>query len=429
MNNKEIFDVLIVGAGPSGSNTAISYKNLNPDLKVGIMDKAVFPRDKSCGDAIGPGVINALKRFNNEHILDNEPEVISTSLFGPDNIGIQNYIPKVKNKDDSVVYVIPRYELDNRIFNIAKDLDVTSLEDTRYINYENIEDEKVLKVEIETSSKEKKFIFTKLLVGADGANSRVRKSLNLKQNSDLHKAIAIRAYINSPNYLEIFKERTLMFEINVSAQKGYAWAFPSKDDLINIGIGMPLNLFKKDDMDINKMLDSFITTLESKGVVVNNLRMEKSYMLPFASSRPKLSHDKIALVGDAGSMINPMSGEGIFYGMEAGYLLAKETFSSFNSQNENELNQNLKKYEKKLNQRFGKHFLSCTLARFILQSPFMTKRLLRIASIDKNTINFVVELLFDEARLTIKETFLLTFKFILPFKTLKFFSKSPTFSL
>ena len=429
MNNKEIFDVLIVGAGPSGSNTAISYKNLNPDLKVGIIDKAVFPRDKSCGDAIGPGVINALKRFNNEHILDNEPEVISTSLFGPDNIGIQNYIPKVKNKDDSVVYVIPRYELDNRIFNIAKDLDVTSLEDTRYINYENIEDEKVLKVEIETSSKEKKFIFTKLLVGADGANSRVRKSLNLKQNSDLHKAIAIRAYINSPNYLEIFKERTLMFEINVSALKGYAWAFPSKDDLINIGIGMPLNLFKKDDMDINKMLDSFITTLESKGVVVNNLRMEKSYMLPFASSRPKLSHDKIALVGDAGSMINPMSGEGIFYGMEAGYLLAKETFSSFNSRNKNELNQNLKKYEKKLNQRFGKHFLSCTLARFILQSPFMTKRLLRIASVDKNTINFVVELLFDEARLTIKETFLLTFKFILPFKTLKFFSKSPTFSL
>ncbi len=429
MNNKEIFDVLIVGAGPSGSNTAISYKNLNPDLKVGIIDKAVFPRDKSCGDAIGPGVINALKRFHNEHILDNEPEVISTSLFGPDNIGIQNYIPKVKNKDDSVVYVIPRYELDNRILNIAKDLDVTSLEDTRYINYKNIEDEQVLKVEIETSSKEKKFIFTKLLVGADGANSRVRKSLNLKQNSDLHKAIAIRAYINSPNYIEVFKERTLMFEINVSALKGYAWAFPSKDDLINIGIGMPLNLFKKDDMDINKMLDSFITTLESKGVIVNNLRMEKSYMLPFASSRPKLSHDKIALVGDAGSMINPMSGEGIFYGMEAGYLLAKETFSSFNSQNENELNQNLKKYEKKLNQRFGKHFLSCTLARFILQSPFMTKRLLRIASVDKNTINFVVELLFDEARLTIKETFLLTFKFILPLKTLKFFSKSPTFSL
>ena len=318
MKNKEIFDVLIVGAGPSGSNTAISYKNLNPDLKVGIIDKAIFPRDKSCGDAIGPGVINALKRFNNEHILEGEPEVISTSLFGPDNIGIQNYIPKVKNKDDSVVYVIPRYELDNRIFEIAKNLDVHSYEGVRYLNYEQTENEDILKVEIENSDKEKNFLFTKLLVGADGANSRVRKSLDLKQNSDIHKAIAIRAYIDSPNYLEIFKERTLMFEINVSALKGYAWAFPSKGNLINIGIGMPLNLFKKDNMDINDMLDSFVRTLESKGVIVENLRMEKSYMLPFASYRPKLSHDKVVLVGDAGSMINPMSGEGIFYGMEAG---------------------------------------------------------------------------------------------------------------
>ena len=66
-----------------------------------------------------------------------------------------------------------------------------------------------------------------------------------------------------------------MFEINVSALKGYAWAFPSKGNLINIGIGMPLNLFKKDKMDINEMLDSFIRTLESKGVIVDNLRMEK----------------------------------------------------------------------------------------------------------------------------------------------------------
>ena len=95
-----LYDVLIVGAGPAGSNAAISYKKLNPELKVGLIDKSIFPRDKSCGDAIGPGVISALKRFNNEHILENEPQVVSTTLYGPDNIGIQNYIPKVKNKDD-----------------------------------------------------------------------------------------------------------------------------------------------------------------------------------------------------------------------------------------------------------------------------------------------------------------------------------------
>ena len=46
MKNSKPYDVLIVGAGPAGANTAISYKKLNPELKVGIFDKAIFQRDK-----------------------------------------------------------------------------------------------------------------------------------------------------------------------------------------------------------------------------------------------------------------------------------------------------------------------------------------------------------------------------------------------
>ena len=421
MKNKQFFDVVIIGAGPSGSNAAISYKKLNPDLKIALVDKAIFPRDKSCGDAFGPGVISALKRFGNEHILEDEPEVVSTTLFGPKNIGIQNYIPEVKNKEDSVVYVIPRLDLDNRILNLAKEEEVETFEGYRFSKFFN--NEESVSVEIENEEKEKYILEAKLLVGADGANSRVRKSLNLKQNSDWNKAIAIRAYIDSPNYLEIFKERTLMFEINVSAIKGYAWAFPSKGNLLNIGIGVPLSVFKKEKMDIKNLLDEFVKTLESRGVEVENLRMEKSFMLPFASSRPKLGHNRVALIGDAGSMINPMSGEGIFYGMEAGFLLANETYQLIN-ESASMLNVGISKYEKVFNKRFGKHFLSCSLARLVFQSPFMTKRLLNIASLDQHTIDFVVELLFDEANLTTKEILLLGFKFILPLNILKLLSKT-----
>ena len=421
MKNKQFFDVVIIGAGPSGSNAAISYKKLNPDLKIALVDKAIFPRDKSCGDAFGPGVISALKRFGNEHILEDEPEVVSTTLFGPKNIGIQNYIPEVKNKEDSVVYVIPRLDLDNRILNLAKEEEVETFEGYRFSKFFN--NEESVSVEIENEEKEKYILEAKLLVGADGANSRVRKSLNLKQNSDWNKAIAIRAYIDSPNYLEIFKERTLMFEINVSAIKGYAWAFPSKGNLLNIGIGVPLSVFKKEKMDIKNLLDEFVKTLKSRGVIVENLRMEKSFMLPFASSRPKLGHNRVALIGDAGSMINPMSGEGIFYGMEAGFLLANETHQLINESG-SELNKGITKYEKVFNKRFGKHFLSCSLARLVFQSPFMTKRLLNIASLDQHTIDFVVELLFDEANLTIKEILLLGFKFIMPLNILKLLSKT-----
>ena len=415
-----LYDVLIIGAGPSGSNAAISYKNLNPDLKVGLIDKSIFPRDKSCGDAIGPGVISALKRFNNHHILDNEPQVVSTTLYGPENIGIQNYIPEVKNKEDSIVYVIPRIDLDNRILNLAKDLDVDVFEGYSFVSFEKDLDNKLV-VEIKNGDNITK-LGTKILVGADGANSRVRKQLNVNTNSDWHKAIAIRAYIDSPNYLEIFKERTLMFEINVSAEKGYAWAFPSKGNLLNIGIGVPLNIFKKEKLDINVLLQDFITQLTNRGVVVENIRDEKSYLLPFASSRPKFKNDiNVALIGDASSMINPMSGEGIFYGMEAGYLLAKNTYNLIDSP---DLTKGIADYEKAFSKRFRKHYLSCALARLLLQSPFMTKRLLKVASNDQNTIDFVVELLFDEAYLTFGEVMKIVYKFLLPSKVLMLLSKN-----
>ena len=416
----ELYDVLIIGGGPSGSNAAISYKKFNPSLKVGLIDKSVFPRDKSCGDAIGPGVISALKRFNNEHILDHEPQVVSTTLYGPENIGIQNYIPEVKNKEDSIVYVIPRVDLDNRILNLAKDLEVDVFEGYSFVSFEKDLDNKLV-VKIKNEHNIIKF-GTKILVGADGANSRVRKQLNVKTNSDWHKAIAIRAYIDSPNYLEIFKERTLMFEINVSAEKGYAWAFPSKGQLLNIGIGVPLNIFKKEKLDINVLLRDFITQLRNRGVIVENVRDEKSYLLPFASSRPKFRNDtNVALIGDASSMINPMSGEGIFYGMEAGYLLAKNTHNLLDTQ---DLIKGISNYEKAFSKRFKKHYLSCALARLLLQSPFMTKRLLKVASNDQETIDFVVELLFDEAYLTFSEVIKITYKFLLPTKLLKFLSKN-----
>ena len=415
-----LYDVLIIGAGPSGSNAAISYKNLNPNLKVGLIDKSIFPRDKSCGDAIGPGVISALKRFNNQHILDNEPQVVSTTLYGPENIGIQNYIPEVKNKEDSIVYVIPRIDLDNRILNLAKDLDVDVFEGYSFVSFEKDLDNKLI-VEIKNGDNITK-LGAKILVGADGANSRVRKQLNVNTNSDWHKAIAIRAYIDSPNYLEIFKERTLMFEINVSAEKGYAWAFPSKGNLLNIGIGVPLNIFKKEKLDINVLLQDFITQLTNRGVVVENIRDEKSYLLPFASSRPKFRDDiNVALIGDASSMINPMSGEGIFYGMEAGYLLAKNTYNLIDSP---DLTKGIADYEKAFSKRFRKHYLSCALARLLLQSPFMTKRLLKVASNDQNTIDFVVELLFDEAYLTFGEVMKIVYKFLLPSKVLMLLSKN-----
>ena len=411
------YDVVIVGGGPSGTSTGIAYKTLNPELRVAIVDMQTFPRDKSCGDAIGPGVVSALKRFQLDDILYDQQPVISTSLSGTGEVEINNYIPKVKNKNDSIVYVIPRKELDYKLLVKALGLGVVDFTGYRFsgmqltpngYSIELLKNEELIKIN------------SKLVVGADGANSRVRKSLGIKPNDDKNKAIAIRAYIDSPNFVSYFDERSLFFEINLSAERGYAWAFPSNKDLVNVGIGVPLDIFKKENLDINSLLDIFVERLISKGIVVNNIRDAKSYILPFASSLPKISHNHAALVGDAASMINPMSGEGIFYGMEGGYILAKNTYDKLNS---DKLNEGINSYEKEFRDRFGKHFISCTVARRVLEVPFMTKRLLNIAKHNQHTIDFIIELLFDEAHLSPKELLLLIGKLLLPINLLKIGSK------
>jgi len=132
----------------------------------------------------------------------------------------------------------------------------------------------------------------------------------------------------------------------------------------------------------------------------------------------KISSRYGRLVGDAGSMINPMSGEGIFYGMESGFVLAENTHNLLDS-TKDKINEGIRNYEKSFNKRFSKHYLSCALARLVLQSAFMTQRLLAVASIDQHTIDFVVELLFDEARLTVKEVIFLASKFMTPLWLLK----------
>ena len=187
------FDILIIGAGPAGTSTAISFKKLNPDLEVAIVDKSIFPRDKSCGDAIGPGVVHALKRVGIEDILDNQPPVISTSLSGTGEIEIRNYIPKVNNKEDSIVYVIPRKELDYKLLIKAINLGVKDFTGYRFDGMEKSSEGWLVQI---SNNEDSISINSKLLVGADGANSRVRKSLGVASNYDKDKAIAILSLIH-----------------------------------------------------------------------------------------------------------------------------------------------------------------------------------------------------------------------------------------
>ena len=87
MKNEKIYDVLIVGAGPSGSNTAISFKNLDTNLNIGLIDKAIFPRDKICGDALSGKSVRIMEELN----LISEVEKLNGSEINRITFGAEAY--------------------------------------------------------------------------------------------------------------------------------------------------------------------------------------------------------------------------------------------------------------------------------------------------------------------------------------------------
>src|SRR4051812_25180490 len=115
------FDVLIAGAGPSGTATAI--KLADSGLKVALLDKASFPRDKTCGDALSVDVINQLGMLSEKLAaafdgLENKVPSYGVKIFSPDHNHID--IPFIHKNEKSCGFITPRLNFDNLLFQHVK---------------------------------------------------------------------------------------------------------------------------------------------------------------------------------------------------------------------------------------------------------------------------------------------------------------------
>ncbi|MBR7839463.1 FAD-dependent oxidoreductase [Actinospica durhamensis] len=101
------FDVAVVGAGPAGSVAA--YAAARQGLTVALIDRSTFPRDKVCGDGIGPAAVRALQRLGLSEVFDGYQPVSMVTVFGPNGTRSDSAIPDIDG-ESATGYVIPRLE-------------------------------------------------------------------------------------------------------------------------------------------------------------------------------------------------------------------------------------------------------------------------------------------------------------------------------
>ena len=368
------YDLLVIGGGPAGAATA--YWAASAGLKTAIVEKKVFPRQKTCGDGLTPRAVHQLSEMQLDHKLTGYHKYEGLRAIA------HNKSIEMKWPDHPVFpshgYVVRRCDLDTMVVEnaIAAGAEFfEGMEAIRPLHDDNSEIQGALVINHETS--EELEIKAKFLAVADGANSRFGRSLGSNRNKSYPMGMAIRGYFESPLDKEPWIESALdVKDRNGNSMPGYGWIFPVGNGTINVGIGLLSTFRDYREVNTTHLFNEFALTLPDYWDInpLTPIEPPTGGRLPMAGSvGPKAGHNWL-LVGDAAGSVNPFNGEGIDYAYETGRLAAS-LFVEANLQHDNKV---LQRYPDLLDEEYGLYFKVARLFAKIIGNPVLIRELTRV---------------------------------------------------
>lgn len=312
-------DVLIAGAGPAGVTASLWLSKLG--IKHVIADKAVFPRDKVCGDALSGKVYSILHQVLPEvwaelgELPQQAQKMFGISFSSPNGTDLKFHFRTDSGATmHSPLYtvapgfIMKRVDFDNYLFGKLDAQFADVLTGTKIENLKQTDEGVKAKL---ISGEKQHEIQAKIIIGADGERSVVNKQLCGHRNSDSTFAAAVRAYYTgvtggAEDVIELHFIKELL--------PGYLWIFPLPDGGWNVGLGMLSSAIKKGKRNLRKEMTKILQTHPKFKNRFANAQLEGKIVgwgLPLGSKRRPVSGKNFMLAGDAASFIDPLTGEGI----------------------------------------------------------------------------------------------------------------------
>ncbi|HXA33112.1 MAG TPA: geranylgeranyl reductase family protein [Acidimicrobiales bacterium] len=382
-DDARVHDVLIVGGGPSGS--ACAYWLAEAGWDVALVEKKVFPREKTCGDGLTPRAVR--------QIADMGLEASLTGAHRYSGLRAHAYgkvldLPWPEHPSfPSYGYVITRHDLDQIINERAEKAGAAVWQGTEAIapiladgpigtgsrpvvgsstgaagtpappdrGAPSSLPACVGAVVKSKESGETREIRARYVVVADGANSRFGRMLGTGRNRNHPMGMALRGYYRSPGHDETFIESHLdIRDSDRNVVPGYGWIFPLGDGRVNVGVGLLSTDRRWKGVNTSHLMDAFVAWAPKAWELSPEtcLGPPTGGKLPMGLSVGPHRGPTTLVIGDAGGSINPFNGEGIAYGYETGRLAAASLGEALSGDGELAL----ARYEQRLEDAYGLYY-------------------------------------------------------------------------
>ncbi|OKI73967.1 geranylgeranyl reductase family protein [Micromonospora sp. CB01531] len=353
-------DVIVVGAGPGGSATA--YHLARHGVRVLLLEKTEFPREKVCGDGLTPRAVRQLIRMG----VDTSPEAgwlhnkglrvigggVRLELDWPDLASFPNY-----------GLVRTRLDFDDLLAQRAVAAGAKLRTSVNVTGPVLDADDRVIGVQAEVGpDKELATFHAPLVVAADGVSGRFPLALGLAKREDRPIGVAVRRYYRSPakhddDYLESWLE--LRAKGSDALLPGYGWIFGLGDGRVNVGLGVLNSSAAFGKTNYRRLLTDWLANTPEDWGMTDEANAEGPILgaaLPMGFNRVPHYTRGAMLVGDSGGMVNPFNGEGIAYAMESGELAAEVAVQALARPAGAERERALMAYPQELKTRFGGYY-------------------------------------------------------------------------
>lgn len=365
-------DVAVVGAGPGGS--AAAHYLSKRGLQVALLDRAAFPREKTCGDGLTPRAVGVLQDIG---ILDDllmvGRRVGGVEIVAPDGYALAASIPARRGLPTPML-VVPRVMLDDVLRRRAVESGASFEGETLVTEIEP----SARGVAVKGRRAGRPFVTAaRLCIIATGASTALLARLGLIARTP-RMMLAARAYYEGTLPLA----DRIQIRFDGVPLPGYGWVFPLSATSANVGVGYFPRGFTMRRRPPNAGV-AFRAFVRGRGVtaLLEGARQAgpaKAYPLRVDFPDAPTSAARVLLVGEAAGLVNPLTGEGIDYALESAQIAAECAATAL--LHDRAAGGNRSEYDQAVRARFGRLFTFCRRVRDASLSARLLNGLVRVAS-------------------------------------------------